>query len=139
MVSLRLDSKLVRAMSILGGRNLVKTGQTLVGNIAKLNNAKSVSDGASIQLIFKNAKVNITFELDDPSFNGTYYTFQSGTVVFKGEQKYVERVKATLFEIAAVRKRYLERYTTEDLERYSLDKNFVNKLSSTVESLKISA
>ncbi|MCD6414113.1 MAG: hypothetical protein J7L23_00600 [Candidatus Diapherotrites archaeon] len=138
MCKLVLDSKLVRALSALGGRNLVKTTEILAGSLAAFMDGKLSSDGSEVHIILPKKDIVFKPKQGKPVFDGKYYVYQQGEVVVLSKEKTLEQIKQLLFEIASERKQYLlSRYTSEDIERYGISTDYVLKLDDEVKKLKI--
>ena len=59
-------------------------------------------------------------------------------MVFEGGEKELKDVKNALYEICSFRQAYLQRYTSSQLKRYEIDKNYVRDLAHRVKDLEIS-
>ena len=69
---------------------------------------------------------------------GSYYAFEGGSLSFNGSTRALHRVKATLFQLAQLRKPYLlGMYGAKQLERYGLSIGYIDALEDHVEKLKV--
>ena len=134
-----LSGKLARALSALGGRNLLKTGELLAGNLSELLPDSSVrSDGVKIVLSGGTHEMTLSPKEGKAVFRGKYYVYQKGSLVFQGDRKALGEVKALLAKLASERKNYLLlRYSEEQLGEYGIDSGFIAGLEKEVELLEV--
>lgn len=140
MPKMLIGGRFARALSALGGRNLLKTGELLAGNLAELlPDSDITSDGTKIVLSKGNQTLTFTPKQGKPVFRGKYYVYQKGSILVEGDMKSLEEIKTLLLKLASERKDYLlSRYSTEQLEGYGIETEFVLELEKRVSQLEVS-
>ncbi|MCD4740041.1 hypothetical protein K8R43_02485 [archaeon] len=138
MAKMLLEGDVARALSVLGGRNLVKTGELLAGSLAPLLNAKTLSDGVQVTLTTDDSSLSLIPQGGQPVLRGKYYVYQKGSFLIEGQKRVLDQTKLLLLKLAEERKHYLlSRYSNEQLEEYGLDINFITSLDKQVSELMV--
>jgi len=77
MAEMVVDGVLLRAMSIIGGRCLLKSAETLAAGIVRLNTgSKAQCNGKEIRIMLGSDKAIITAQPKAPVLQDDYYAFQ---------------------------------------------------------------
>ncbi len=118
-----LDAGTVRALSVIGYRNLLKTTEVLAKNVAESleQNAKAKSDGKKVFLELEDQKATFTPEKIDEQRKGGRLKYEGGQVTIEAEENVLKDVKNCLMNMVPERKAYIQKkYSEKEIKDYDL-------------------